>query len=287
MKAETHPWEKIYAENKWPYDQPISGFQDIAKVFQDHECKTILDLGCGNGRNALAFENENLMVFGVDIALTGLQMTKVRYAAENQTARLLQCDFRAPLPFRKNSFDGLFSTQVIHHARLEQVRVAIQEARRVLKSGGIAFISVSGKLDEDEEFEEIEPNTYIPLAGNEKGLPHHIFTVEEVEREFGEFVLEDISVRANGHVIAIGAKNRQSGAYPQPHLPRRRCAPASVRPGEKCLANRVAGYHRRAGEHIVGRHLANKERNVNYEIKKQRLGLHINRVRLFLVVLDP
>lgn len=211
MKAETHPWEKIYRENKWPYDQPIAAFPDVTKMFQDHKCETILDLGCGNGRNALPFAtNKNLTVFGVDIAWTGLQITKAKFATENQAARLVQCDFRAPLPFRANSFDGLFSTQVIHHARLAQVRIAIQEARRVLKAGGIAFITVAGKLDENDEFEEIEPHTYMPLTGIEKGLPHHIFTVEEVEQEFGEFILEDISVRANGHVIAIVAKKHQT-----------------------------------------------------------------------------
>jgi hypothetical protein len=31
----------------------------------------------------------------------------------------------------------------------------------VLKSAGLAFISVSGKMDEDEEFKEIEPQMII------------------------------------------------------------------------------------------------------------------------------
>jgi hypothetical protein len=61
-------------------------------------------------------------------------------------------------------------------------------------------------LNEEYAYEEIEPDTFVPLNGTEKGLPHHIFTVAQVQKEFVDFILEDVSIVADGHVIKILAR---------------------------------------------------------------------------------
>ena len=105
--------------------------------------------------------------------------------------------------FKAESFDGLLSTQVIHHALLSEVRITIAEIWRVLANGGIAFVTVAGKKQAGEIYEEIESNTYIPLHGTEKGLPHHIFTEEELRSEFRMFEIREISRRDEGRVLAL------------------------------------------------------------------------------------
>jgi SAM-dependent methyltransferase len=112
-------------------------------------------------------------------------------------------DTRRPLPIRDESIEGVFSVQVIHHARIAAVRLAIREIRRVLVPGGLAFVTVSGRRDPGLDFEEIEPGTFVPLAGPEAGLAHHIFTVEELRSEFWGYEILDLSVRAEGAVLAL------------------------------------------------------------------------------------
>jgi hypothetical protein len=97
---------------------------------------------------------------------------------------------------------------VIHHARITAVRLAIREIRRVLVPGGLAFVTVSGRKDAGLSFEEIEPGTFVPMAGPEAGLAHHIFTVEELRLEFEDYQVLDISVRAEGAVLAVLARKR-------------------------------------------------------------------------------
>jgi len=206
MCAAIHPWENIFKNNLWPYTQPFQGFGEVVEIFKRNEVCTVLDLGCGNGRHTIHLENLGFRTVGADISSSGLQITQQSFVSENLNTKLVLSDFRNPLPFRDNVFDGLMSTQVIHHALIAQIRTAIHEIWRVITSNGIALVTVSGKLDEGDEYEEVEPNTYVPLTGDEKGLPHHIFSVDEVHVEFREFILEDVSIRAGGHVLAILAR---------------------------------------------------------------------------------
>ena len=73
---------------------------------------------------------------------------------------------------------------------------------RVLSYGGIAFVTLAGMKSESEAFEEVEPGTFIPLDGSEKGLPHHIFTEDELRSEFGAFQIREFRRAAEGRVLA-------------------------------------------------------------------------------------
>ena len=205
MSKEEHPWETIYKNNGRVFPEPFPRFHEVVDLFIEHGCSEILDLGCGSGRHTVHLAMENFKTFGLDISTTGLGLTREWLREQGLERRIVQSDFRHPLPFRTGSFSGVFSTQVIHHARIAAVRLAIREIHRVLSSGGVAFISVAARKD-DEEFIEIEPGTVVPLTGTEAGLPHHIFSEEELRMEFRDFQVMDVSLRADGKVMVIAAR---------------------------------------------------------------------------------
>ncbi len=151
----------------------------------------------------MALKKEGFNTVGLDISFSGLRLTCEWLEEEGMQASLVNADARQYLPFESDSFDGLLSTQVIHHALLSEVRVTIAEIWRVLTIGGIAFVTVAGRKNEDETYEEVEPGTYVPLDGIEKGLPHHIFSEEELRTEFGVFQIREIKRRAEGKVLAL------------------------------------------------------------------------------------
>jgi SAM-dependent methyltransferase len=202
MRPADHPWEKIFHKEGRFYTEPFPRFSEVVQLFKDNQCSAILDLGCGSGRHLVHLRREGIKVTGLDISASGLRLTREWLVEEDLEAALLQGDMRQPLPFRDGSFTGVLSTQVIHHSRIAGVRCAIQEIWRVLDSGGLAFVTVSGRKDEGES-EEIEPGTIVPLTGPEKGLPHHIFTEKTLKAEFRDFDLLDFSVRAEGKVLVI------------------------------------------------------------------------------------
>ena len=197
-----HPWNAIHRTGGYPSDELVPGFFEALNLFRAHDCRRVLDLGCGSGRHTVGLELEGFETVGLDIAPSGLRITQRKLNTGLLPSRLVLGDFWFPLPFSSGSFDAVISTQVIHHARLAQVRLAIAEIGRVLRPGGLIFVSVGGKRGPDRA-EEIEPGTIIPCEGLEAGLPHHIFSVEEAWAEFGMFQIMDVSSRDNGRVILI------------------------------------------------------------------------------------
>jgi SAM-dependent methyltransferase len=206
MSAKNHPWEEIYRREGRVFPEPYPRFGEVVEVFRAHNCRTILDLGCGSGRHVVHLAREGFRPMGADLSPTALSLTQAWLREVAHEADLTLADTRQPLPFRDRCFDAVLSTQVIHHARLAAVRAAIGEILRVLVRGGLAFVTVSGRKDPGVEFEMIEPGTWVPLSGPEAGLPHHIFSMSELRSEFGGYEILDLSIRAEGAVLAVLAR---------------------------------------------------------------------------------
>jgi len=85
----------------------------------------VLDLGCGKGRFARRLEDAGARVVGFDLS--------ARMLAEADGLDRVRGSARA-LPFGDGTFDAVVAVEVFEH--VEDVAVAIAEARRVLKDGG-------------------------------------------------------------------------------------------------------------------------------------------------------
>ncbi|MDO8424812.1 MAG: class I SAM-dependent methyltransferase, partial [bacterium] len=102
------------------------------------EGEKVLDLGCGNGRYFEYFKEKKVNYWGVDGSEKLIELAKKRYPGANfQIANALS------LPFPDNFFDKIFCIAVLHHIPSEELRERFfQEAKRVLKPGGILIITV-------------------------------------------------------------------------------------------------------------------------------------------------
>jgi SAM-dependent methyltransferase len=107
---------------------------------------TLLDLGCGEGRHAIsAYMVEQLNAVGIDLSLNDLQTTKQRFEEfvepDNDTKSLVISVANGQhLPFADEHFDKVICSEVLEH--IPDYRAVIKELSRVLKTGGIAAISV-------------------------------------------------------------------------------------------------------------------------------------------------
>ena len=206
MTWQNHPWEKRYAKDGIIYHEPIPGLVEVIRIFRENGCQHILDLGCGTGRHAVHMARAGFSVVGTDISRTAVELAQTWAQEEAIHVPLAHMDTRRGLPFASAGFDALFSANVIHHARLAEVRRTIDDIYRVLRPGGLAFIGVSGHLGERGALEEIEPATFVLQTGPEAGLAHHIFSEPDLRYEFRAFEVLETSYRADGLVLAIWVK---------------------------------------------------------------------------------
>ncbi|MGB9606893.1 MAG: class I SAM-dependent methyltransferase, partial [Bryobacteraceae bacterium] len=95
----------------------------------------VLEAGCGTGHFANLLEQRyGWRVVPVDLAREALE-----YGRRMGVSRLVQADI-ARLPFSTDSFDAVFSLDVLVHFPRDQEGPAVTELVRVLKPGGLLVL---------------------------------------------------------------------------------------------------------------------------------------------------
>lgn len=98
---------------------------------------SILDLGCGTGRDAKIFASHGFAVTGID-----LSKNMVKYARKIcKKAEFRVMNFKK-LKFKNNSFDAVWANASLLHVKKKELSKVIKEVYRILRKGGIFFIAV-------------------------------------------------------------------------------------------------------------------------------------------------
>lgn len=164
----------------------------IALINQAHiqSGQTVLDMGCGTGTLTLMIKQTqpNATVYGLDIDLQILDIAQKKADQAGKHIDLQQSTATC-LPYLNESFDHLFASLVLHHLTRQDKQLAIKEAFRVLKAGGIFHVADFGKPHDTAMwliswltrwFEEVHDNILglLPIFMAEAGFQ----SVEETAR---------------------------------------------------------------------------------------------------------
>jgi len=110
----------------------------------------LLDLGSGVGRDLTLFYNLGLTCVGLDFSREMLRQSTIR-SVVNATMTII--------PFRKNTFDAVWSCSSLKYLTLPNVLSCLKEVRRVLKTNGLFWVGLDfGKG------KQIEPRAHIDVA---------------------------------------------------------------------------------------------------------------------------
>jgi ubiquinone/menaquinone biosynthesis C-methylase UbiE len=96
---------------------------------------TVLDVGAGQGTDAILLSNYARHIVGIDISLKALKMAKFLSETETNSRNLsfIVCDAER-LPFREDTFDVAYCKDVLHH--VSDSLLAVSEMKRVSKQEG-------------------------------------------------------------------------------------------------------------------------------------------------------
>lgn len=131
----------IVPQGLFPFETKL-----LQKYISPHS--TILNVGCGGGREAFIMSQSGHRIVAVDLSesmIEHAQKNAEKYSIENIDFLLANaCD----LPFRDDSFDAVIAfNNLINHIpkRVNRIK-ALEESRRVLKKDGI-FITISNSIN--------------------------------------------------------------------------------------------------------------------------------------------
>jgi tellurite methyltransferase len=147
------------------FDQLLKGTYD--------DCKTVLDAGCGTGRNLLYFLKSDAQVYGVDQDPEAIAQLKTLASAfphinpeENFNIAPVE-----QLPFENDSFDLVISSAVLHFAEnQEHFEAMLTSMWRVLKPGGYFFCRLASEIGIESLVHFIGNGRYILPDGAERFL---------------------------------------------------------------------------------------------------------------------
>ena len=204
-------WDEIFTESGRVFLNPHSDMERISELFGKKKIQRILDLGCGTGRHILFFAKKGFDVYGLDGSPRGIELAREWLTEEGEEAKLDCSRIEHPFPYADKFFDALISIQVIHHNFIADILKTVKEIERVLKKDGIIFITIPYQFEDqptsDEwQLKKVESRTYIPHAGKEKGIPHHFFSLEEIEKIFNAFEFLEIYIDTTNHRAILGVK---------------------------------------------------------------------------------
>jgi ubiquinone/menaquinone biosynthesis C-methylase UbiE len=156
----------------------------VLKTVFPKKGSSILDIGCGSGKILRAFFQK----FGNGISLNGIDSSPdlIWQAKEEDTSGKIKYKtaLADDLPFPNDFFDWITVTFVAHHLSAEEKKKMIGEARRVLKPGGMIFISDVGRP-------EGLKGKFLAFVSGNNGLEKR--NMEEIKRDLEENDLKIIS----------------------------------------------------------------------------------------------
>jgi SAM-dependent methyltransferase len=222
-KINNSQWEKIYEGEGESYnyyeilEKPHSDMDKVIKIFQQNNINKVLDLGCGAGRNTLYLAQKGFTVFGLDNAPAGLKILKQALKKYRLQVNLKIGNVYKPLPYKDSFFDAVISIQVIQHAKEGAILKAIKEISRIVKPGGLIFITLCGRYSKGKEryclvktAKKIAPNTYLPTLGNEAGLVHFIYNKQLIQKHFNNFEILKLWRDDKDYFAFIGRNKKYS-----------------------------------------------------------------------------
>jgi SAM-dependent methyltransferase len=146
IASQQEHWEKTLSENQKMYgSEPSEPGHYAASRFAGEGLSRVLELGAGQGRDALELLRAGLEVTALDYAagpLAGIVDSAGGIGLAERLSTVAH-DVRQPLPFPDASFDACYSHMLFTMALTsDELAVLAGEVRRVLRPGGLCIYTV-------------------------------------------------------------------------------------------------------------------------------------------------
>ena len=156
-------WNKVYASDASFFgDDPSSFGLECYEEFKKHGVKSILELGCGQGRDTIFFASNGVGVVAIDLSNLAVDALSKIATEKNLPIKAMIYDVSDGIPFDNSYFDAVYSHMFFNMRFTDaQLKHLFLEVSTVLKNGGLNLFSV--RSDNDAMYKkgtEIEDNIY-------------------------------------------------------------------------------------------------------------------------------
>jgi len=153
-------WNNLYDKDNYFGTGPTK-LANLAKTLFDDSTKNILELGCGQGRDAMFFAQLGYNVHALDIsenAINYVKKTKISLGLENLNVNIHDILNPIKLDFQP---DFVYSNLALQFFNLNQLEMILSNISKIMKSGSKFLLSTKKKGDKYyNKGEKIDDNAF-------------------------------------------------------------------------------------------------------------------------------
>ena len=154
-------WNKLYSKDDYFGKGPTKLAIDTIKIFEKHKVKRILEIGCGQGRDALFFAQQGYEVNALDISENAVSyINKVKNELKLDNLNVKVHDIFDPFDYEKK-FDFVYSNLVLQFFHKNELSGIFANISNFMKDDSLFFFSTKKKGDKYyEKGEKINENAF-------------------------------------------------------------------------------------------------------------------------------
>jgi len=186
MLGSSSSWEEAYrsVESLWGL-KPDRTLMEYAKIVPEG---VVLDLGIGEGRNALFFAKMAYEVEGVDISQTAIERCLQRAETQNLKVKAEVKDLKE-MGIAHGKYSLIIAAWVLNFLRKAEAEKIVDKIKNGLKKDGLVYVGIFSPSDPGcqrakETLREVEENTFYSEKRNSF---IHYFTRDEIVSLFNGF----------------------------------------------------------------------------------------------------
>lgn len=212
-----HPWEQEYRRGTFlTFDtEPQHAVRTFVRLLKKRGPlggTTLLDLGCGTGRNSIFLAEQGVIATGYDISPTAIRMAKAQTPADVSVQFEVR-DIGTPYPLADQSIDTIFDITASHALQSEGRAVYLNEISRVLRPGGMMLLRTLAKDGDSnakfllKEYPGPEPDMYrMPTTG----LIERVYTERELRSVYEPYFTIQTCKKTSGYTMIQGKRYKRN-----------------------------------------------------------------------------
>lgn len=185
-------WESAFTEKQemWGF-APAQSAILTKDLFVEKGLKNILIPGIGYGRNAQIFRDNGMVVTGIEISKTAIEMAEKHYGRD----MIIYHGSVTDMPFDNHRYDGIFCYALIHLLDSQEREKLIRDCYNQLSDNGYMVFAVISKTAPTYGTGKFISKDRFEMFG---GVKMFFYDSESIHAEFGQAGLfEIIEVREN------------------------------------------------------------------------------------------
>ncbi len=171
-------WNALFAKKNYFGEGPTKLAKIAEKLFKEKNIQKILEVGCGQGRDAIYFSQLGFDVHAFDISVNAIKsIISVKESMKLNKLNVFEHNVTEPLDFPDEHFDFIYSNLALQFFELKTFSKILENISKVMKKDSLFLLST--KKEGDKYYKTGKKiNDY---AYENKGIIRYFYPLEELK----------------------------------------------------------------------------------------------------------